>query len=78
METVEFKIRQFPQNLQQEVEDFVDFLLEKKVPKKNKRATLNWLGDLKNLEINIQHLIYKRKGIIIDIMCVKIRRHHVI
>jgi len=47
MRSVETKLRQLPQSLQKEVEDFIDFLLNKRVSKKKKRPKLDWIGGLK-------------------------------
>ena len=47
MGEAEKKIRQLPQDLQSEVEDFIDFLLEKRISRKKKRPQLNWIGGLR-------------------------------
>jgi len=47
MKSAETKLKQLPPNLQDEVEDFIDFLLTKKVSSKRKKPKLNWIGGLK-------------------------------
>ncbi len=47
MGEAEKKLRQLPQDLQGEVEDFIDFLLKKRSAKKKKRPQLKWIGGLK-------------------------------
>ncbi len=44
MESVEEKLKRLPQELQKEVEDFIDFLLAKKVSRKKKKPSLDWIG----------------------------------
>lgn len=61
MKSLEEKIRELPFELQKEVEDFVDFLVEKRKRKKGK-ALFNWEGALKELRdqfssIELQHEI---------------------
>jgi len=62
METVGIKIKQLPQHLQQEVEDFVDFLLEKKATQIKKRATLNWAGGLKEFKDQFTAIELQKKS----------------
>ncbi|AEH22464.1 Protein of unknown function DUF2281 [Thermodesulfobacterium geofontis OPF15] len=59
-------IDQLPPELQQEVQDFVEFLLEKKVIKfkkeKRKKLKLDWRGALRDLRtkytsVDLQHKI---------------------
>ena len=40
-------IEKLPPELQKEVEDFVEFLLERKVHRKQKRLRLSWAGALR-------------------------------
>ena len=47
MDAVQRKIRQLPRHLQDEVEDFIDFLLVKRKAKRKKTPKLNWMGGLK-------------------------------
>ena len=62
METVEVKIRQLPRVLQDEVEDFVDFLLEKKARKVAKKPTLNWIGGLREFKDKYSALDLQKKA----------------
>ena len=62
MATIEDKIKGLPPELQQEVQDFVDFLLKTKVHRKQKKLTLSWAGalsDMKNeyTSVELQHKI---------------------
>lgn len=52
MESVEIKIKKLPQHLKKEVEDFVDFLLEKKCKKRSRKRKpkLDWIGGLKEFK----------------------------
>lgn len=47
MKTIEQKLERLPQNLQQEVMDFLDYLLEKQKKKSHKTLKLDWVGGLK-------------------------------
>lgn len=43
MESIEKKLRRLPPNLREEVNDFIDFLLSKKVPKRKKKPKQDWI-----------------------------------
>jgi hypothetical protein len=62
MQPVEVKIKQLPQVLQKEVEDFVDFLLEKRLRKKSKKPSLNWIGGLKEFKDKYTALELQKKS----------------
>ena len=47
-ETLNRVIQSLPPALQQEVEDFARFLLEKHTPKPHRKLTQDWAGMLKN------------------------------
>jgi len=47
MQTLTEIVEQLPPDLQQEVEDFVEFLLEKRARFKQKRLRLTWAGALR-------------------------------
>ena len=47
MERIEEKIRRLPQELQQVVSDFIDFLLSRHMRLPGKKPTLDWIGGLK-------------------------------
>ena len=62
MSTVEEKIRQLPPALRQEAEDFVDFLIEKRLNRRRGAPTFDWAGALKDLRdqytsVELQHQI---------------------
>lgn len=69
MEAIEEKIKKLPPDLRKEVEDFVDFLLEKTKYKKGKKPKLNWIGGLReyrdkytSLELQKKALEWRKKG----------------
>jgi len=56
------KLRQLPQDLQGEVEDFIDFLLKKRAKRSRGKPTFSWAGALKDLRgqytpVELQHKI---------------------
>lgn len=63
MKTLEEKIRELPPTYQREVEDFVDFLAEKKKNEGKKgQFTFSWAGALKDMRdqytsVELQHKI---------------------
>jgi hypothetical protein len=64
MKTLEEKIRELPPELRQEVEDFVEFLWEKRVKKAKGLPKLRFRGALKELglrssSVELQHEILK-------------------
>ena len=42
MKSIEEKVKELPLELQQEVEDFIDFLLERRGKKKQKKLRMSW------------------------------------
>jgi galactose-1-phosphate uridylyltransferase len=61
MQKLETLIKQLPPELQEEVKDFVEFLLEKK-KKPRRKLKMNWAGALKDLKskytsVELQHKI---------------------
>jgi len=60
METIEQKIKKLPQDLQQEV---IDFLLTKKVSKKSKKPRLDWIGGLKKYKDKFTALELQKKAL---------------
>jgi hypothetical protein len=50
MESVELKLRKLPRDLKNEVEDYVDFLLEKKCKKNARKPSLSWIGGLREFK----------------------------
>lgn len=62
MSTVEEKIRRLPPSLRQEAEDFVDFLIQKRLNRPRGTPTFDWAGALKDLRdqytsVELQHQI---------------------
>jgi len=62
MKNLEKKISILPPKLQQEVEDFVEFLIEKKMKRPKGKPKFNWAGALKELRdqytsVELQHKI---------------------
>ncbi len=67
MKTLEEMFRELPPELQQEVEDFIRFLLEKRGQKPRSRFKLDWrgaLGDLRDqyTSVELQHKILEWWG----------------
>ena len=62
MDTLEDRIKVLPPELRREVEDFVDFLLEKRAGKRHGKPNFGWAGALKDLRdqytsVELQHKI---------------------
>lgn len=62
MQSIEKKIKRLPPELKNEVEDFIDFLIEKKKKKPSEKLRLDWAGALKNIRdkytsVELQHKI---------------------
>jgi ubiquinone/menaquinone biosynthesis C-methylase UbiE len=62
MKTMEEMIKELPPDLKQEVQDFVEFLYEKKVKKRSGKLKMNWAGALRELKdkytsVELQHEI---------------------
>jgi len=62
MKTLEEKIKELPPIYRREVEDFVDFLVEKRTKKLKKKPTFSWAGALKDMRdqftsVELQHKI---------------------
>ncbi len=60
MKTLEELIKELPAELRQEAEDFVEFLLEKRLKKPRGKPNFNWAGALKDLRdqytsVELQH-----------------------
>lgn len=64
MQSIERRIRELPPELQQEVGDFVEFLLAKREKRTRSAPTFEWAGALKDLagtctSVELQHRISK-------------------
>ncbi len=56
-------VEKLPPDLQQEVEDFVKFLLEKRVKKSKKKLRLDWAGGLKEFRNKYTSLELQKKAL---------------
>lgn len=63
MKTIEEKIRELPPELQQEVEDFVEFLLKTKVRRKQKKLRMTWAGALREFRDQFTSLELQKKAL---------------
>ena len=63
MKTLEEKIKALPPELQKEVEDFVEFLLNTKVHRKQKKLRLTWAGALREFRDQYTSLELQRKAL---------------
>mgnify|MGYP001597099361 CR=1 FL=1 len=57
------RIKQLPPDLHDEVIDFIDFLMTKKVAKRKKRPKLDWMGGLKEYRDQYTSLELQRKAL---------------
>jgi hypothetical protein len=67
MKSLEQKIKKLPPELQKEVEDFVDFLRERREQPVKGQLKLDWRGSLRDLRdqytsVEIQHEVFRMKG----------------
>lgn len=63
MQTLTEIVEQLPPDLQQEVEDFVEFLLEKRARFKQKRLRLTWAGALREFREQYTSLDLQKKAL---------------
>jgi len=63
MESIEEKLKQLPQDLQNEVNDFIEFLLTKRMAKKKKKPMLDWIGGLKEYRDQFTGLELQKKSL---------------
>ena len=66
MRSLEEKIKNLPPGYRQEVEDFVEFILEKRLKKKREKPKFNWAGAAKDLRdkyssVELQHKILESR-----------------
>ena len=64
MEALKEVVEKLPPDLQQEVKDFIEFLLEKRAKKNRGKPKFDWAGALKDLRneytsVELQHTISK-------------------
>ena len=62
MHRIEALVEQLPPDMVQQVEDFVEFLLEKRVAKPRRKPNFGWAGALRDLRdqyssVELQHQI---------------------
>ncbi|HLP60969.1 MAG TPA: DUF2281 domain-containing protein [Candidatus Deferrimicrobium sp.] len=62
MESVELKLKKLPRDLKNEVEDYVDYLLERKCKKSSKKPNLNWIGGLREFKDQYTSLELQKKA----------------
>ena len=67
MANVADMIKELPPELQQEVEDFVQFLVEKRTPRAKGKPKFHWRGALRDLRdkytsVELQHKIHEWWG----------------
>jgi hypothetical protein len=63
MENIEERIKKLPPELQREVEDFVNFLIEKKVRKHGGMLRQDWAGALKDYRNQYTSLELPKKAL---------------
>ena len=63
MMQLEQKIRALPPELQHEVEDFVEFLIEKRVPKQGAKLRQDWAGALSDYRDQYTSIELQKKSL---------------
>ena len=63
MDTLTEMIRSLPPELQQEVQDFVEFLIQKHQPGKGKRLRQTWAGGLRKYRDRYTSLELQKKAL---------------
>ncbi len=63
MPTLEELIEQLPPDLQEEVKDFVEFLLEKRTEKRGRKLHQDWVGALKDYRDQYTSLELQKKAL---------------
>ena len=63
METIEELMAKLPPELQQEVQDFAQFLVEKRGRPKRKKLRLNWAGGLREFGDQYTSLDLQKKSL---------------
>jgi len=62
MKTIDDLVKELPPELRGEVEDFIEFLIERRFKKTHGKPTFGWAGDLRDLKekytsVELQHRI---------------------
>jgi mRNA-degrading endonuclease RelE of RelBE toxin-antitoxin system len=63
MESIEEMIKKLPPELQRQVEDFVDFLIEKRARKQGIKLRQDWAGALKDYRDKYSSLELQKKAL---------------
>jgi len=63
MSTLEEVIKNLPPELQQEVQDFAQFLLQTRVQRKQRKLRLSWAGALREYRDRLTSLELQRKAL---------------
>lgn len=63
MENIEEIVKKLPPELKREVEDFVNFLIEKKVRKQGRKLRQDWAGALKDYRDQFTSLELQKKAL---------------
>ncbi len=63
MNQIEEKIKDLPSDLQQEVMDFIQFLLDKRIKKKGVKLRQNWAGSLREFRDKYTSLELQKKAL---------------
>jgi len=63
MENIEEMVKKLPPELKREVEDFVNFLIEKKARKRGKKLRQDWAGALKDYRDQFTSLELQKKAL---------------
>ena len=63
MKTIEDLIKKLPDELKQEVVDFIEYLLQKRAPKSHRKLSQNWAGALKEYRQQYTSLELQKKSL---------------
>lgn len=63
MKTLEQMIQSLPPQLQEEVKDFAQFLLDRKVPRPGQKLRLSWAGGLREFRDRFTALDLQKKAL---------------
>jgi hypothetical protein len=63
MKNIQEKVKKLPPDLQHEVEDFVEFLLDRAKSSKTKKMRLTWAGGLKSFRDQYTSLELQKKAL---------------
>lgn len=63
MQSVKDLIDQLPPDLQQEVQDFIEFLLQKRTSRKQKKLRMTWAGALQDFKEEFTSMQLQKKSL---------------